>query len=282
MTSHDVVARVRRLARQRTGTKKVGHTGTLDPLATGVLILCLGQATKLSNYVMASRKGYRAEVLFGVETDSFDADGEIVATREAVHLTCTQIEDALPEFRGDIAQIPPKFSAIKQGGKKLYELARAGEHVEIEARSVTIHRLAMVACDPPTCRLEIECSTGTYIRSIAHDLGQALGVGGHLTGLERTFNGGFHIEQAVTLDELESIEDWTPFLVDPLHALRDYPAVTLTAEQQVAVQQGQFIERSENASQGVMMGYTESGRLLAILEPRAVHLWKPRKVFPVD
>ena len=171
LTSHDVVARIRKLAKQ----KKVGHAGTLDPLATGVLLVCLGQATRLIEYVMAGRKQYRATIHFGLTTDTLDADGQVIAERDASHLTEAELRQILPAFQGQIEQVPPIFSALKQGGQPLYKLARAGKTVEVAPRRVTIDSLKWLDWQPPKLTLEVVCSPGTYVRSLARDLGEAAG-----------------------------------------------------------------------------------------------------------
>ncbi len=185
LTSHDVVARVRR----NLNVKKVGHAGTLDPLATGVLVVCVGAATRLSEYVMNTTKRYEALVHLGVETETYDAEGAIVAEQAVNHVTQTDVEQALTTFLGPIDQLPPIYSAIKQGGRKLYEIARAGETAELQPRHVTIYALDILDWQPPFVRIAVTCSAGTYIRSLAHDLGAALGVGGSLDGLTRTASG---------------------------------------------------------------------------------------------
>ena len=168
ITSHDVVARIRKLSGQR----KAGHTGTLDPLATGVLIVCLGQATRLIEYVMTGRKQYQAAIRFGVTTDTLDAEGKVVAQHDTSALTETRLRDILPIFQGDIEQVPPIFSAIKKDGQPLYKKARTGQSVEVDARLVTIHALNWVDWQPPILTLDVTCSSGTYIRSLARDIGE--------------------------------------------------------------------------------------------------------------
>ncbi|MDX1522559.1 MAG: tRNA pseudouridine(55) synthase TruB, partial [Anaerolineae bacterium] len=199
LTSHDVVARIRKLSGQR----KVGHTGTLDPLATGVLLVCLGQATRLIEYVQAGRKKYRGTIRFGQSTDTLDADGQFIDQRDPSHLTEAQLQAILPQFQGEIEQIPPVFSALKKAGQPLYKMARAGQTVELAPRPVVIEALEWVTWQPPDLTLDITCSPGTYIRSLARDLGQMAGTGAHLLSLTRTENGGRSITDAVTLDQLE-------------------------------------------------------------------------------
>ncbi|MBA3530322.1 MAG: tRNA pseudouridine(55) synthase TruB, partial [Ardenticatenales bacterium] len=182
MTSHDVVARLRRVTRM----KKIGHAGTLDPLATGVLVLALGKGTRTLEYLTGQDKVYEATVYLGQSTDSYDAEGEVLTRHEGALPEQSEVEAALDAFRGDIWQKPPIFSALKQGGEPLYKKARRGESVEIEARPVTIYNLVLTFWNPPEVGLYVHCSKGTYIRSLAHDLGVALGVGGHLKALRRT------------------------------------------------------------------------------------------------
>ena len=179
--------------------KKVGHAGTLDPLADGVLVICLGAATRLSEYVMRGRKVYRATIQFGVTTTTYDAAGEVLERKSADHLDLDTVQRAMSAFVGDIEQVPPMFSAIKIRGKKLYELARQGKTVEREARAVTIScAQSVLSWRSPVLEVEVACSAGTYIRSLAHDLGAALGVGGHLAGLTRTASGSFQLEDSLT------------------------------------------------------------------------------------
>ena len=209
MTSHDVVSVVRRAR----GTKRVGHTGTLDPAASGVLPICVGHATRLAEYLQSDTKIYRAEMSFGFETDTLDALGQIIERGDAAFLTETSLAQSLEKFRGAIEQTPPMYSALKRDGKKLYELARAGETIEIAARPVTISRLELLRFESgPTPRawLDIECSSGTYIRSLVRDIGQSLGVPATMTFLVRTQSGRFSIENAVLIEDI-SIEQLIPF-----------------------------------------------------------------------
>ncbi len=282
-TSHDIVAIVRR----ETRIKKIGHAGTLDPLATGVLMLCLGQATRLSEYVMGHPKIYEAQVRLGIETTTYDAEGEIVATHDTP-ISREQVEALLPQFRGDILQAPPIYSAIKQGGKKLYEIARQGqgETVELTPRPVTIYDLEIITWDFPTFRLRVHCSPGTYIRSLAFDLGRILGVGAHLAGLRRVASGPFTSASAVDLELWrESIRQgtWQQYLLPPDMALQEFPRVDLDESQSRAVQNGVWLNLSEellNAAD-LLRAYDDGGKFLAILEPLAEQTgrWKPLKVF---
>jgi tRNA pseudouridine55 synthase len=238
LTSHDVVAKVRR----GTGIKKIGHTGTLDPMATGVLVLCLGYATRLSEYVMASTKVYRATVKFGVETDTYDADGHVTAEADASHITQDVITASLPQFRGAILQIPPMYSAIQKNGKRLYDLARAGIEVEREPRPVTIYQLELLRWVWPQAEIEIKCSAGTYIRSLAHDLGAVLGVGAHLTSLRRTASGTLSDPiDWQTIQKAMKEETWAKLIIDEHIPLRHLTAIQLDAIQAALFMRGQAI-----------------------------------------
>jgi tRNA pseudouridine55 synthase len=236
MTSHDVVARVRRLA----GTRRVGHGGTLDPMATGVLVVGVGRATRLLTYVVGTRKAYRATIRLGRSTVTDDAEGEVTAVASAAAVTDEAVAAGLADLTGEIDQVPSSVSAIKVGGKRAYALARAGEQVELAARRVTVYRLDVLDVRRPgpvdgtevvDVDVDVECSSGTYIRAIARDLGAALGVGGHLTALRRTAVGGFSAADAHSLEDLaERAPDVVTFplavAVDRLLPRRDVDAET--------------------------------------------------------
>ncbi len=201
MTSHDVVSVVRRAL----GMKKVGHTGTLDPGVAGVLPVCVGRATRLAEFISGEDKAYRAEITFGITTATQDSFGEVLQQREAAHLTKGDVAYALARFHGPIMQVPPMVSAVKVGGKRLYELAREGVEVERQPRQVIIHRVQLLDFRPgpnPTAMIDVVCSKGTYIRTLAHDLGEMLQVGAHMSYLVRTRSGSFRLEEAATLEEL--------------------------------------------------------------------------------
>lgn len=197
-TSHDVVYQVRRAC----GLRRVGHAGTLDPLATGVLVVCIGRVTRLIEYMMGHDKIYEGVVRLGETTNTYDQEGEILHRQPVPEFTTTQIDAALDPFRGAIAQVPPLYSAIKKDGQPLYKLARAGKTVDIPPRPVTIYALDILEWQSPDLRLRVHCSSGTYIRSLAHDIGAALGCGGHLSFLRRTAVGPFTLEQALPLADL--------------------------------------------------------------------------------
>ena len=291
-TSHDVVARVRSLSGQR----KVGHTGTLDPLATGVLLVCLGQATRLIEYLQPSLKRYRATIRFGIATDTLDAEGQVVAEHDPSSLNEAQLRQVLPAFMGEIKQIPPIFSALKKNGQPFYKLARAGLPVKVKPRWVTIHALDWVAWQPPDLTLDILCAPGTYIRSLARDLGDAVDTGAHLAGLTRTANGQWLLAEAVSLAELDrevkaDPAAWLKYLHPPDRAVAQLPRVILTAENAVSVKHGRPIEISgfeansatvnQETNRGLLRAYAPNGDFLAILTQAKSNdkLWQPKKVF---
>ncbi|MFC6153385.1 tRNA pseudouridine(55) synthase TruB [Nocardioides yefusunii] len=277
ITSHGVVSRVRRLA----GTRKVGHAGTLDPMATGVLVLGTNRATRLLGHLMLTDKGYDATVLLGVATTTDDAEGEVTTTTSAEHLTETQVREALTPFVGDILQVPTAVSAIKVDGKRAYERVRNGEEVELKARPVTVHGIDVHAFRTPaegaaagTVELDISvrCTSGTYIRAIARDLGAALGVGGHLTALRRTAVGAFDLATSSTVEELEE-----EFRVVPIAeaARMSFPAIDLDAEQEREVRYGRRLDLAVDAVTAV---FAPSGEFLALYEPSGSGA-KPLAVF---
>ncbi len=274
LTSHDVVARVRR----NLNVKKVGHAGTLDPLATGVLVVCVGAATRLSEYVMNTTKRYEALVHLGVETETYDAEGAIVAEQAVNHVTQTDVEQALTTFLGPIDQLPPIYSAIKQGGRKLYEIARAGETAELQPRHVTIYALDILDWQPPFVRIAVTCSAGTYIRSLAHDLGAALGVGGSLDGLTRTASGRFALSDAIALDTLIADPDWTQRLVIPQTALSDWLQVHPDADRLADIEHGRAIPAPETADGTLALAFRPDESLVAVLKAFGGD-WVPEKVF---
>jgi tRNA pseudouridine55 synthase len=276
-TSHAMVS----LVRKGTGIRKVGHAGTLDPRASGVLVLCLGAATRLSEYLSGTAKEYEAVVRFGASTRTFDTDGEITRnTGEAP--TRRQIETVLPRFQGDIIQKPPPFSAIKVQGRKAYEIARAGDDPDLAPRKIHISHLDIRAYTPPDLSLVVECSAGTYIRSLAHDLGEAVGTGAHLAALKRTRAGPFRIQDAVPLPMLEVgflTGKWGQY-VRPAHdALPDLPAIMVLDEGVELLRFGHRIP-AEPPAQGMAKAIGPGGDLLAILEAADDGAsWHPRKVF---
>jgi len=224
LTSHDVVRRVRRLLR----TRRVGHTGTLDPLATGVLPVAVGEATRLVQFLMEGEKGYRATLRFGEITDTQDAEGEVLERRSIAGVTAAAVEAAARSLEGDILQVPPMYSALKKDGVPLYRLAREGLEVQREARPIFVRRLQILSIDLPLVTFEVDCSKGTYVRTLCHDLGLALGCGAHLVALRRTRTGSFTEADCVRLEELEAAEGDVR-LLPPGEALREMPALELDA-----------------------------------------------------
>ncbi len=272
MTSHDVVDRVRRISGQR----RVGHAGTLDPAATGVLVVCLGQATRVAEYLMASDKVYRAEIRLGVSTDTHDAEGQVTATAE-VDISEEEVRKALAAFIGSIRQVPPMYSALKREGVPLYKLARQGITVEREPRLVEIHDIEVLDWNPPLLTIRVECSPGTYIRALARDLGQKLGCGAHLQSLTRLASGHFTLEEAVSLDELAQ-GDWQKFIHPVDEALLDFEPLIVDAQTEKRIRHGQQISGPDTP--GLRRAYSQQGELIAILshDPQT-GLWQPKKVF---
>ncbi len=275
ITSHDVVNRVRRLA----GLRRVGHAGTLDPLATGVMLLCLGRSTRLVEYLVGHDKLYETTVRLGQTTTTYDAEGEIVAERPFTHLSLSQIQDALESFRGDIQQQPPLYSAIKQGGQPLYKLARQGKtDVERPFRPVIIRELTLLGWEPPLLSLRIGCSSGTYIRSLGHDLGEALGCGGHLTGLRRLAVGDFGVEDAVPLDQLMP-ENVASFLLPADTAVRHLPRLDLSETAAADILQGKAIPKTIQMVGELARAYAPAGQFLGVVAAQQ-DTWLARKMFP--
>lgn len=258
MTSHDVVGRVRRLA----GTRKVGHAGTLDPMATGVLVLGVDRATRLLGHLTLTEKAYDATIRLGVATTTDDAEGEVLATAPTDGVTPDAVRAALAGFVGEIDQVPTAVSAVKVDGRRAYERVRAGEQVELRSRRVTVHELVVHAVEGPDVRVSLRCSSGTYVRAIARDLGTALGVGGHLTALRRTAVGGFGLDAARTLDQLE--EELTVLPIAEA-ARRSFPAVDLDPDQAADVRFGRPVPVP---LEGLSAVFDPDGRFLALYEPR--------------
>jgi tRNA pseudouridine55 synthase len=279
MTSHDVVAAVRRI----TGQRRIGHAGTLDPLATGLLLLCLGRATRVVEYLMRGRKVYRATIRLGAATDTYDAEGQVVAVAPVAGLSGARVEEALAEFVGRIEQTPPVYSAIKSKGTPLYKLARQGRAVSPPPRQVEIEALELLAWNAPDLTVLVRCSPGTYVRSLAHDLGQRLGPGGHLTALRRLASGHWRVEDALSLDEVAEAfqKGLGPQIVHPLdEALLEFAAVVLDDEQASLVRHGRSVSLPSPAGSSMLRAYTPAGEFLALLEPEeATGLWHPTKVF---
>lgn len=286
MTSMDAVRRIKRITGQR---KKVGHAGTMDPLAHGVLPICFGQGTRLMDYIVQGDKRYRAEVELGIATSTYDAEGEVVKRGEIGHLTREQVEDTLQLFIGLIEQRPPMYSAVKVQGQRLYKLARAGIEVERKPRSVEIHDIHLVDYSLPKLTLEIECGRGVYIRSLAHDLGEALGCGGYVCGLIRLHCGGFDSADSVTLEQLEDAnattrDGWQQYLHPLDRVLRNLNSITVGSPAEKRLFQGQPISVGRQTPAAGYMeqfrAYSADGRFLALVSfDRAANSWRPVKVF---
>jgi tRNA pseudouridine55 synthase len=269
-SSFDVVRKVKRAAKVR----RVGHGGTLDPLASGVLPICLGEGTKVAQFLLDADKEYDFTLCLGVETDSYDAAGVVTARADASGIDEARLRAALPAFTGRISQRPPAFSALKRDGRPLYDYARAGEAVEIAPRDVTIHALGLVEWrGPGAASLRMRCSKGTYVRSLVFDLGRALGVGAHVTALRRTRSGPFALDAALPLDEalaaLAAPGGPVP-LVAPADALGHLPRCTVDADLERSLEQGKRPpwEALGGLPPGRVAVLRQDGRLLAVAEPR--------------
>lgn len=261
---------------------KAGHTGSLDPLATGLLPLCFGQATKISSYLLDADKRYLAQVKLGEKTATGDAEGEIVARSNPVLLTQEHLLQAIPAFIGTIRQIPPMYSALKRDGQPLYKLARAGCEVEREPREVRIHALKLTRFLPGTCEFDVQCSKGTYIRTLVEDIAQAVGQVAHLSGLRRLEVGSFAGTRMWTLDELESLAQSDPLaldgcLVSPVQALNHWPGVRLDPGRAFQLSRGQAVTLAEDLPAGPLTLVSEAGELLGIGEINAQGLLAPKR-----
>jgi tRNA pseudouridine55 synthase len=269
LTSWQVVARVQR----STGASKAGHAGTLDPLATGVLVVCLGRATLLTAYLGGGTKKYRVEALLGVETDTYDAEGDVTARQDASSVGLTEIEAALPRLVGTRLQVPPAYSAVKRDGRRLYEYARKGEKVPDAERTVRIDSIEIASLehteDGPVAAMDVVCGPGTYIRSLVHDLGESLGTGACVTALERTVSGDFILESAVTLEDIAE-RGFAHSLVTLEEATSSMPTAVTDAEVSTAVTMGKPIpEGTEGLPEvgTVFRVMDPSGRMIAIYGP---------------
>lgn len=284
ITSHDVVAAIRRAARER----RVGHAGTLDPLATGVLVVCVGKATRVAEYLQNTTKRYQAVIMLGVETDTYDAEGENIDVQPIAGITRVDIERVIAaDLLGDIEQTPPMYSALKRKGVPLYQLARQGVNVERAARPVHIMRFDVMDWQPPHLVADITCSKGTYIRSLAHDLGQLLGCGGHLTQLARTASGSFHIDDAVPLDTLLPAlerDEHAMWLIPTDKALPTMPSQPFGSEAVQRLTHGQQITDTPPhplpEQDQLYRAYGPTGEFVAIVRyDTAQAHWQPTKVF---
>lgn len=283
-TSTDVVRKLKGMTR----IKKIGHGGTLDPIATGVLPVCLGNGTRFAEMILLGTKEYRITLTMGATTNTYDSEGDVIEEHEYAHITREDVEMVLKDFRGKFEQTPPMFSAVKHNGKRLYELARQGIEVERKTRQVEVKRLDLTGWSPPETEFEVECSRGFYARSLVHDVGQALGCGAHLSGLVRTKAGRFGLKDAYSLEEIQEHVDagnWQKLVVPIDFTLQHLPSVQLDPIAAEAVQHGQALSVAQfGPPAGTMPGqqvraYNSDSELIAILafEPDR-YGWRPEKV----
>jgi tRNA pseudouridine55 synthase len=292
MTSHDVV----QIVRNGTGIRRAGHTGTLDPRASGVLVILIGPAVRLSEYVSAADKRYQAIVKLGSSTDTYDSEGKFTQqSDEPVAVTEEQFEIALSGFIGEIEQTPPAYSAVKVKGRRAYDMARKGEEVKLEPRKIQVFNLEVLEWAPPEVVIDAHCSSGTYIRSLANDVGDALGCGAYLVGLRRTKSGRFSLREAVPLHELKeafSAGKWYQYLIPAAEALGDWVSLELSPEQVDEVRHGHRIPAAPDSKPGLVRGISMAGELVALLDlvstentaedeegAEPVLEWQPKKVF---
>lgn len=277
-TSHDVVQKVRGILKER----RIGHTGTLDPLATGVLVLCVGRATRIAQYLEAQQKEYRAVMKLGVMTDTLDADGRVLETRNYVPPSREEILSVMRSFTGTIMQQPPVYSALKVAGVPSYRLARQGKQVELKPRPVTIGSLELTSYEDPFAGFTVSCSKGLYVRSLCADIGTALGTGAHLVSLARTRSGRFTLDEAVAIDRLGALAaegNADKALVTLDSALADFPLVEVGASEAQRVSHGNQISWGEAADEGRLVRvHHPGGSLLAVARTGAGKL-KPELVF---
>jgi len=280
-TSFQVVAWLKRLTEQ----KHVGHAGTLDPIATGVLPICFGQATRVVQFLMDSSKTYLAEIELGVTTDTFDRQGRIVQQEDSSSVTVTQIKEVLAAFRGTIKQIPPIYSALKQHGRRSYELARAGIPIKLKPRHVEITNLEIKNYQAPLITINVECGKGTYIRSLAHDIGQYLGCGAHLKNLIRLRCGSFHVEDALSLPQIEDAFQqgaWKELLHPVDSPLSSWKTIIVDKINELAIRNGNSLplDKALMPSEKYCRAYNLDGNFIAVLHfiPEE-NLWHPAKVF---
>ena len=292
-TSFSIVAMVKRLS----GERRVGHAGTLDPEASGVLPVCFGHGTRVIEFLVDATKSYRAEIELGVATDTYDASGKVTQTGDPTGISQEQLESALTSFCGSIEQIPPMYSAVKYQGKRLYQLARAGIKIKLRSRPVKIYHLELIDWQPPVVTIEVECGKGTYIRSLAHDLGQALGCGAHLKSLIRLRCGLFDIKDAISLPQLEDAFHcgyWQHFVYPIDVVLSSWTAVVVSEATGQAIRNGRPVvfengingtghEQHSPASSSVENRcriYTPDGYFLGVLRFNSEKgQWQPEKIF---
>jgi tRNA pseudouridine55 synthase len=283
MTSHDVVQAIR----NGTGIRRAGHTGTLDPRASGVLVVLVGPAVRLSEFISASDKRYQAIIRMGSTTDTFDSEGVFTSQDQPVDVTQEQFETVLKGFEGEIEQTPPQYSAVKVKGRKAYEMARKGEEVELEPRIIQVMHLEVLEWAPPEVVVDVHCSSGTYVRSLANDLGETLGTGAYLVGLRRTKSGRFTLRDAVPLRKLQEAfqsGDWYQYLIPAAEALGDWEARELDPDEVEGVRHGHRVPAKPEAElESWVRGVSMQGELVALLQcvegEEGSHEWQPKKVF---
>ena len=278
LTSHDVVQVIRR----GTGIRRAGHTGTLDPRASGVLVILIGPAVRLSEYVSASDKRYQATIRLGSSTDTYDSEGTVTSSASVDDIAEDYFNEVLQRFVGEIEQVPPPYSAVKVQGRKAYDMAREGEEFELIPRIINVYSLEILEWALPEVVVDVYCSSGTYVRSLANDMGKELGTGAHLVGLRRTKSGRFTLRDAVPLRRLQEAfdaGDWYRFLIPAAEAMADWPMVELDADQVELVRHGHRVP-ADPEMKGLARGVSQQGDLVALLEvDPETQEWQPRKVF---
>jgi tRNA pseudouridine55 synthase len=284
MTSHDVVDLVRR----GTGIRRVGHTGTLDPRASGVLVILVGPAVRLSEFVSASDKRYQAILRLGGSTDTYDAEGSFMREPSPTPLEVSeeQFDSVLKNYIGEIEQTPPPYSAVKVHGRKAYEMARQGEEVDLAPRKINVYHLEVLEWAPPEVVIDVHCSSGTYVRSLANDVGTSLGTGAYLVGLRRTKSGRFSLRDAVPLRKLQegfTAGTWSQYLIPAAEALTEWPAVELNPDEVEEVKHGHRVKAAPESQPGLVRGVSMAGELIAIMDLAQAEdgslEWQPKKVF---
>jgi tRNA pseudouridine55 synthase len=282
LTSHDVVD----IIRKGINIRRAGHTGTLDPRASGVLVVLVGPAVRLSEFVSAADKRYQAIVHLGGSTDTYDAEGKFtkeINPEAAIKVTETQFNEVLQRYVGEIEQKPPAFSAVKVHGRKAYEMARQGEEVDLAPRKIQVYHLEILEWTPPEVVIDVHCSSGTYVRSLANDVGNALGCGAYLAGLRRTKSGRFTLRDAAPLRKLQDAftqGNWYQYLIPAAEALAEWPAVELGPDAVEEVKHGHRVKAAFDAKAGLARGVSMAGELIAILSLDETAMeWQPKKVF---
>jgi tRNA pseudouridine55 synthase len=283
ITSMDAVRVLKRISQ----VKRVGHAGTLDPIATGVLPICFGQAARLMEYLVDGRKVYKSEFTMGVATDTYDAHGETVSSGVWSNIAKEEVQNLFPQFLGTIGQKPPMYSALKHEGKRLYQLARAGVEVERPEREVVVHRLDLLGWNPPQFIIEVECGRGFYMRTLAHDMGVALGCGAHLSALERLQAGPFSVEHGITLKEFEvaaNNNSWESLLSPPDSALLHLEGIVATISAERRLRDGQAVTLAVGPTNAQHLEprrvYGEDNRFIGIARlDRSLNQWQPEKLF---